>query len=142
MIATDTAVEPDGSLTRFQEGLVNQWTWKTPAMRDMTLAVCRLALDRGLGGEFSALDLPLRGAHDQGGTGIAGTVFRHLKEARIIARVGVFVGDTFYPRSVINDGGNPVGVYRLAHPGMARALVEVHSPGEIGEAKQLELMAV
>lgn len=113
-----------------------EWTWKTPAMRDMAVAIARLALDRR-GEEFSALDLPRHGAHDQGGPGIAGTVFRQLKEAGIIARVGVFFDGHFYPRSVINAGGNPVGVYRLAHPGLARALLAAHGV-ETETAQQLE----
>lgn len=121
------------------EAAVNQWTWKTLSMRDMALAVCRLALQRGSNGEFSALDLPVHGAHDQGGTGIAGTIFRQLKDAGIIARVGVFVDGKFYPKNVVNAGGNPVGVYRLAHPGLARALIRAHSPGEIPSAHQLSL---
>lgn len=126
--------------TTLDTAAVQEWTWKTPAMRDMTLAVCRLALERGIEGEFSALDLPFRGAGDQGGTGIAGTVFHNLKAAAIIARVGVFVAGVFYPRTIMNACGNPVGVYRLANPGMARALVNAHCPGAIPQARQLELV--
>ena len=129
-------------LTQQQQAAIHEWTWKTAAMRDMTLAVCRVAIARGLNGEFSAMDLPLRGAGEQGGTGIAGTVFKHLKDAGIIARVGPFIDGQFYPRTIINAGGNPIGVYRLAHPGLARALIEVHSPGELHPLKQAELFAV
>lgn len=125
-----------------QEAMVHEWTWKTPAMRDMALAVCRLALARGAAGEFSALDLPMHGQAEQGGSGIAGSVFRQLKDAGIISRVGVFVDQTFYPRSVTNAGGNPVGVYRLAHAALARRLIEVHSPGEIRVMEQMDLLKV
>ena len=129
----------DLQITEQQQASIHQWTWKTEAMRHMTLAVVRLALARGLNGEFSALDLPLRGALSQGGSGIAGTVFKNLKDAGLICRVGVFVGGAFYPRNVINDGGNPVGVYRLAHPGMARALLAIHAPHELPKLEQQEL---
>ena len=122
-----------------QSATIVQWTWKTPAMRDMTLAVCRLAIERGIGGEFSSLDLPLRGQHAQGGRGIAGVVFRQLKDSGIIARVGAFVEDVFYPRTVQNAGGNPVGVYRLENPGLARALIEAHDPGYERPAVQMEM---
>lgn len=128
-------------LSTVERATLHEWTWKTAAMRDMTLAVCRLALSRGINGEFSALNLPLRGAHDQGGTGIAGSVFRQLKEAGIIAPVGVFVDQAFYPRTVVNKGGNPVGVYRLRHPGLARALIAIHAPAEVVETVQMELVA-
>ena len=129
-------------LSTVDRATLYEWTWKTTAMRDMTLAVCRLAIARGMGGEFSALDLKIHGAHEQGGTGIAGSVFRQLKDAGIIARVGVFVDGVFYARNVINEGGNPIGIYRLAHPGMARALIAIHAPAEVRAEKQLELAAV
>lgn len=125
--------------SELREAIVQQWTWKTPAMRAMALAVCRLALERGAAGEFSALDLPMHGQAEQGGSGIAGSVFRQLKEAGVIGRVGVFVEAKFYPRNVINAGGNPVGVYRLACAGLARRMIEVHSPGETKAQEQLEM---
>jgi hypothetical protein len=120
--------------------LVNEWTWKTPAMRDMALAVCRLALARGAVGEFSALDLPTHGADQHGGSGIAGSVFRQLKAAGIIARVGVDVDGTWYPRNVVNANGNPVGVYRLRSAALATALIERHAPGSVPTLKQLVLL--
>jgi len=120
--------------TDLRDVTLHEWTWKTDSMRDLAVAVCNLALERGVGGEFSALDLPMRGAGAQGGTGIAGTVFKQLKDSGIIARVGVFVDGVFYPRNRINDGGNPVGVYRLHHPRLARALVAAHgaNPNRFG----------
>lgn len=108
------------------ETLVNQWTWKTPAMRSMTISVCRLALARGLSGEFSALDLASRGAGEHGGTGIAGSVFRQLADAGIISPVGTFVEGQFYQRRVRNAGGNPIGCWRLANAGLARAMLARH----------------
>ena len=94
----------------------------------MTLAVLRLALERGVNGEFSSMDLSLRGSDAQGGTGIAGSVFRQLKDAKIIARKGAWIDGTWYPKTVINAGGNPVGLYCLAHPGLAHAFIDAHTP--------------
>ena len=113
-----------------QSTLVKEWTWKTTAMRDMTVAVCRLALERGLACEFSALDLGEHGADAHGGTGIAGSVFRQLAEDGIIGRVGGFIDGEFVQRRVHNAGGNPTGLWRLAHPGLARALIARHAPVE------------
>ena len=124
--------------TDLRDATIREWTWKTPAMRDMAVALCRLALGRGMAGEFSALDLPMRGAGAQGGPGIAGTVFRQLKEAGMIARVGVFVDGTFFPRNVINDGGNPVGVYRLRSPALARALIRAQGQEPDREPERYE----
>jgi hypothetical protein len=122
-----------------QATLLTEWTWKTPAMRDMTLAVCRLALARGVTGEFSALDLATHGADRHGGTGIAGSVFRQLAEAGIIGPVGAFVDGEFLQRRVRNDGGNPIGLWRLTHPGLARALIAAHAP-ESAPLRQMELV--
>ena len=118
--------------------LLREWTWKTPAMRDMTLAVCRLALARGLGGEFSALDLPQHGADAHGGTGIAGSVFRQLAEAGIIGPVGTFIDGEFFQRRRRNACGNPIGLWRLVHPGLARALIAAHTP-DFQPMRQMEL---
>jgi len=118
--------------------LVNEWTWKTPAMRRMTLAVCRLALDRGTGGEFSALDLSAHGADEHGGTGIAGSVFRQLADAGILAPVGTFAGGEFFQKRVRNAGGNPIGVWCLKHPGLARALIGRHDK-PLPKPEQIEL---
>jgi len=126
-------------LTNLQAALINEWTWKTTSMRDMTLSVCRLALRVGITGKFSALDLPMHGEIAQGGSGIAGSVFRSLVESGIIAPVGVLLADgAFFQERVRNAGGNPVGVWRIRHPGMARALVRAHAPAEIVEPKQME----
>lgn len=103
--------------------LVQQWTWKTPAMRDMTLAVCRVALGHE---EFSALDLARHGAAAHGGTGIAGSVFRQLADAGVIAPVGVFADGEFLQRRVRNENGNPVGVWQLKSRGLALALLRAH----------------
>lgn len=118
---------------KLAEATINEWTWKTEAMKRMTLDVCRLALSRGSSGEFSAMDLPRRGAEDQGGSGIAGSVIRTLCDRGIIAKVGVYAAGAFYPKTVINDGGNPISVYRLANQHLAEQLVHRHSPAPAPE---------
>jgi hypothetical protein len=128
----------NGSHMPAAETILREWTWKTPAMRDMTLAVCRLSLDRGVGGEFSALDLAEHGSDAHGGTGIAGSVFRQLAEAGIVAPVGAFVDGEFLQRRVRNAGGNPIGLWKLAHPGLARALIAAHAPRPV-PMRQMEL---
>jgi hypothetical protein len=99
----------------FLEAVVNEWTWKTEAMRQMSVDLCRLALERGEQGKFSALDLPKRGADDQGGTGIAGSVIGTFAHRDLIAVYGVEVGGKFYAEKVTNAGGNPINCYRLAN---------------------------
>lgn len=120
------------------ETLVNEWTWKTPAMRQMTIAVCRLALDKD---DFSALDLPVQGEREHGGQGIAGSVFRSLAEAKIIEPVGTWStdGSEFYQRRVRNANGNPVGVWRGADKALARALLRRHAPELVPDPAQMEL---
>lgn len=124
------------------DATIQQWTWKTEAMKAMTLAVCELALARGLQGEFSAMDLDLRGADDQGGTGIAGTVFKQLANAGILAPVGVMIAGEFHQRRVRNDCGNPIGVWRLAHAGLARKLIAIHGAKKQAPPIQEELALV
>ena len=135
MPATDTALPT-------AEVLVQEWTWKTPAMRDMTFAVCRLALNRGVGGEFSALDLPAHGAGEQGGSGIAGSVFRQLVDAEIIGPVGAFIDGQFYQKRLRNENGNPIGVWRLKNAGLARALIDRHAPATRVVNQQFEMVFV
>jgi hypothetical protein len=120
------------------EATVNEWTWKTPAMRAMTLDVCRLALARGMDSEFSALDLPKRGASAQGGTGIAGSVFTQLRKAGIIGFAVIWADGQAFPKTVTNDGGNPIRLYRLLSAPLARALIHRHSPAECAPAVQAE----
>lgn len=105
------------------EILVREWTWKTAAMKRMTLAVCELALARG---EFSALDLREHGEAAHGGSGIAGSVFRQLADAGVIAPVGVFLEGEFIQRRVRNENGNPVGIWKLKSRAMAISLLRVH----------------
>ena len=120
------------------ETMLAEWTWKTPAMKQMTLDVCRLAIRTGLSG-FTALDLAHRGADDQGGTGIAGSVFKQLANAGIIAAVGTFIDGEFFQRRVRNAGGNPIGVWRVANTGLAEALLRVHGSPSIA-AQQAEML--
>jgi hypothetical protein len=108
-------------------------------MRAMTLAVCRLALARGVAGDFSAMDLADHGADAHGGTGIAGSVFRQLAEAGIIGPVGAIVDGEFIQRRVRNACGNPIGLWRLTHPGLARALIAAHAPESV-PMRQMELL--
>ena len=108
------------------DAAINAWTWKTPAMRDMTLAVCRLALERS---NFSANDLPIHGEGEHGGSGIAGTVFGQLVKAEILEPVGAFgIDGAFYPRTIHNSKGNRIGVWRLRNSHLARALIKRHAP--------------
>jgi len=122
------------------EALINEWTWKTPAMRDMTLAVCRLAIQ---GGDFSAMDLADHGAESHGGTGIAGSVFGSLAKAEIIEPAGTFGQDgAFYQRRVRNACGNPIGVWRCKNGALARALIRRHAPQTVPTGGvQMELFA-
>ena len=133
MIATPAKAQPS------PETLVREWTWKAPAMRDMTLAVCRLALARGVAGDFSAMDLADHGADAHGGTGIAGSVFSQLAEAGIIGPVGAIVDNEFIQHRVRNACGNPIGLWRLTHPGLARALIAAHAPESV-PMRQMELL--
>lgn len=133
--------EPKKAETPDPHAVVMQWTWKTDAMSRMALAVCELAMARGVTGEFSALDLPMHGEAEHGGSGIAGSVFGQLAELTIIAPVGVFQGFDFYQKRVRNNHGNPIGVWRLN----SRALAETMASrlGWIRPAPaQLDLMAV
>lgn len=139
MNAQPVAIENRSYEKPLLEATLNEWQWKTPAMKAMTLAVCKLALARGVAGEFSARDLPTHGAEAHGGSGIAGSVFRQLIKAGIIAVVGKFVDGTFYPQVKLNAAGNKIGVYRLAHPGLCRALLNRHAPESVTEPHQEEM---
>ena len=110
--------------------LVNEWTWKTDSMRAMAVAVLRLAVSRAAGEPFSALDLPIHGEDAHGGSGIAGSVFRQLADAHILAPVGVFCEGEFLQRRVRNAGGNPVGLWRLADWPLAHALLRRHGAAQ------------
>ena len=123
------------------EILVQEWTWKTPAMRDMTMEVCRLALARGQE-SFTAMDLPAHGEDAHGGSGIAGSVFRQLVDAGILAAVGVFVDGSFVQLRKRNACGNPIGVWRLANHGLASALVARHAPAVVKVPVQAELVGL
>jgi hypothetical protein len=125
------------------EVTLKEWEWKTPAMKAMTLAACRLALARGVAGKFSALDLPTHGETEQGGSGIAGSVFRRLANEGIIAPVGVTLSDgAFFQERVRNAGGNPIGVWRIRNAALARALLRAHGATDVEVAEQMELMPV
>jgi hypothetical protein len=123
------------------EAILHQWAFKPEPMRRMLVAVLQLALRGGGGGEFSALDLPTHGEVAHGGSGIAGSVFLQLKHDGILEAVGVWVDGTFYPRTVINGGGNKISVYRLAKPELARTLLGRHAPSLVSRPVQMELVS-
>lgn len=91
-------------------------------METMAVAVCRLALVRGVSGEFSANDLKL----DHGGPGIAGSIFTRLAADEVIAPVGGWCGVEFVQKYVRNPGGNRIGVWRLKSHARASALLQRH----------------
>lgn len=136
MTQADTSGAPASGHGALNEAIILEWTWKTEAMKQMAIKICTLALERG-SGEFSANDLP---EFKHGGTGIAGSIFRRLLDDGILTRVGHFQGTEFYPKIVTNKGGNKISVYRLASPGLARALLKAHGQPK-PEMKQPELMA-
>lgn len=121
----------------FAEARELQWTWKTPAMQAMAVAIARLALACGTAGEFSANDLKLA---DHGGSGIAGSIFKRLAEDDVIAPVGGFVGGEFVQKFVKNAGGNRIGVWRLKSPARACRLVALHGGEQQPKLAQAELL--
>lgn len=90
---------------------------------------------------FSALDLPTHGQRAHGGSGIAGTVFGLLaRKYGILAPVGGFVDGVFQQRYVKNACGNRIGVWRLADPARARALLAKHDREfRVAEYQPMEL---
>jgi len=121
----------------FAEARELQWAWKTPAMARMTVAVCRLAIDRA-GQEFSANDVPLE---SHGGQGICGSIFKRLAKDEVLTPVGTFDrAGQFTPKYVANAGGNPVKVWRLKSYARALRLLVLHD-GRERELKQAELIA-
>jgi hypothetical protein len=120
----------------FAQAMLDQWLWKNPSMRLMTVEICRLAVARGVAGEFSANDLP---EFEHGGSGICGSIFKRLIDRGVLSRVGHFAGDSFYPKIVCNAGGNKIGVYRLASYALAQSLLRVHDK-PLPELRQLELV--
>lgn len=128
------------------EAIVRQWTWKTPAMQAMAVAICRLALDRatqrvrtaeGGPGEFSANDLP---AFAHGGGGIAGAIFHRLAKDGVLCPVTIWTGSEHSQKYVRNAGGNRIGLWRLASAALARALLKAHGQ-PVPELKQPDLLA-
>ena len=119
------------------DATIAQWTWKTPAMKAMTLAVCRLALARGRG-EFSANDLP---EFDHGGGGVAGAIFNRLAKDGVIGPVCHPEGGALVQNTVRNAGGNRIGVWRLVCAARAQRALEVHGE-RVERFVQPELMAV
>lgn len=127
----------DSRAADFAEARELQWCWKTPAMEQMAVAVCRLALQRGAAAEFSANDLP---EFEHGGSGICGSIFKRLIEDGVLTRVGSFYDGQFNPKIICNKGGNKIGVYRLASHARASALIKVHEGRRpAAEFKQAEL---
>ena len=124
----------------FTEARELQWTWKTPAMAAMAVAICELALQRGAAREFSANDLPIHTAIEHGGTGICGSIFKRLLEDGVVVRAGFFDADRkFCPKITTNAGGNKIGVYRLASHAKASALIRIHKAAPVEPPKQTDL---
>src|ERR1041385_120468 len=65
------------------EAVIREWSWKTPAMRQMSRPIWRLVLEK-VGQEFSANDLP---QFEHGGAGICGSIFRGLIKDGVISPV-------------------------------------------------------
>lgn len=117
------------------EAIILQWSFKPAAMQAMMREVCKLALERGPVGKFSANDLP-RFTH--GGPGICGAVFGPLAREGVLAPVGRFVDGQFQQDTVKNPGGNHIGVWRLKSAALARALLRAHGQ-PLPEIKQAEM---
>lgn len=123
----------------FSEARELQWTWKTPAMEAMAVAICKLALERGAAREFSANDLPIHTAIEHGGTGICGSIFKRLLEDGVLVRAGMFDSERkFQPKIAVNAGGNKIGVYRLANHAKAATLIKLHSRVVTNAATELK----
>jgi hypothetical protein len=120
---------------RTDAAIMISWAFKPEAMRRMLVRVLTLAFKLP---KFSAMDLPEHGAEAHGGSGIAGCVIKQLKDEGVLSVVGVFNDGKFYAETIINNGGNPIKVYRLANGGLARALLKVHAPLFVHELKQME----
>jgi hypothetical protein len=133
----NAATTTDAHDLAFTEARELQWTWKTPAMAAMAVAVCRLAIERA-GQEFSANDVKLE---DHGGQGIAGAIFKRLLDDDVIAPVGTFdAAKKFLPKYVTNGGGNPIRVWRLKSYARALRLIVLHGGGSATcQLKQAEL---
>jgi hypothetical protein len=99
-----------------------QWLFKTQAMTEMAIEVCKLALE---GREFSANDLVL---DDHGGSGIAGSVFRTLAAHGAIAPVFHYYGCAQVQKTVRNGGGNRIGVWKLNCERTARRIASLPKP--------------
>lgn len=120
----------------FAEARELQWTWKTPAMAAMAVAICELAQARNRQ-EFSANDLALA---NHGGVGIAGAVFHRLAKDAVIEPVLIWTGAEHQQKFVRNAGGNRVGVWRLKCSARARRLVELHGAPPPPKLFQAELL--
>jgi len=117
------------------DALIHQLFYKNAAIREMVVHVLTVALR---GEEFSAKDLPVHGEEQHGGPGIAGSVIRQLKHDGILAAVGTFFDSAFCPKITYNEGGNKIGVYRLANRSLALTLMERHGKPR-GKYEQLGL---
>lgn len=127
-------LSPKTGAQEFAEARELQWMWKTPAMGAMAVMICRLALERGAQGEFSANDLPAHKAAQHGGSGIAGSIFKRLASDEVLCPVGLFVDGKFMQKVTFNAGGNRIGVWRLLNAARAQRLIRVHTAREdVGE---------
>jgi hypothetical protein len=134
----DTGLKTQDS---FSEARELQWMWKSPAMAAMAVMICRVALERGAQGEFSANDLPAHKATAHGGSGIAGSIFKRLAKDDVLCPVGLFVDGLFMQKVTFNAGGNRIGLWRLKNAARAQRLIRVHTAraDATKELKQAEL---
>lgn len=119
----------------FAEARELQWTWKTTAMAAMAVAVCRLAVEK-VGTEFSANDLRLE---EHGGSGICGSIFKRLAKDKVIEPACVLVAGQPMQKTILNAGGNKIGLWRLKSYARALRLIEAHAPPHPEKFIQAEL---
>ena len=97
----------------------------------------------GFVGEFPRIGAaPVLGLMARDDQNVIARLHRQLADAGLIARCGVYVDGKFYPKTVTNAGGNPIGVYTVKQPSLARALIRAHAPATLGAVKQTELVLV
>jgi hypothetical protein len=105
----------------FQDARELQWLHKPAAMSAMAAAVCRLAVEKA-GAEFSANDLTL----DHGGRGVCGSIFKRLAKDDVIEPACVLADGQPMQKTILNAGGNRIGLWRLKSYARALRLIEAH----------------
>jgi hypothetical protein len=116
----------------FQDARELQWLHKPAAMSAMAAAVCRLAVEKA-GAEFSANDLTL---DEHGGRGVCGSIFKRLAKDDVIEPACVLADGQPMQKTILNAGGNRIGLWRLKSYARALRLIEAHSAR--GDARPTE----